>query len=347
MRLAYRLGFGYPNVCSSFGWQDFGIVWYTQLFFWKVSTSVDFTEAARTRNHCSCCCRHSSSDVVIMLCAVQRMNIRCIQLLHVIWHVKFHLYPNPNPNDLHFLLLLCILVYLLYHLLTYVSTIWCSILVIIFPPCFFHSVCGIVAIIFSEVPKCINTMVMPRSELAWQRSYTLLVSGYHVFPLPAVLSYLVHALNELAAKTTGQVQQKALFLFLVDLLISLSNSIQEPILLSWPWTHQSLKPITYVHSIQYNGWWLWPNDKSIVNSVSSACWPYACRWWCSHNYGDPGLSTMNSVLPLRPISTLLAALLMYRIVDGLNKDTASGLIASICSLQLSTSVLRKDRICEI
>lgn len=61
--------------------------------------------------------------------------------------------------------------------------------------------------------------------------------------------------------------------------------------------------------------------------------------------GDPGLSTMNSVLPLRPISTLLAALLMYRIVDGLNKDTASGLIVSICSLQLSTSVLRKDRIC--
>lgn len=61
--------------------------------------------------------------------------------------------------------------------------------------------------------------------------------------------------------------------------------------------------------------------------------------------GDPGLSTMNSVLPLRPVSTLLAALLMYRIVDGLDKDTASGLIASICSLQLSTSVLRKDCIC--
>jgi len=60
---------------------------------------------------------------------------------------------------------------------------------------------------------------------------TSLVSGYHVFPLPAVLSYLVHALNELAAKTTGQVQQEALFLFLVDLLISLSNSIQETILL--------------------------------------------------------------------------------------------------------------------
>lgn len=64
-----------------------------------------------------------------------------------------------------------------------------------------------------------------------------------------------------------------------------------------------------------------------------------------HMWGDPGLSTMNSVLPLRPVSTLLGALLMYRIVDGLNKDTASGLIASVCSLQLSTSVLGKGHIC--